>query len=112
MTGIDLSAMSIATYGFFTQFFVFTDYHYSYRYYKKLDFILGMIGGAVFLLYLLFWIPLSYVNRTLQKMSNAEELLLTTDEMITTGQNLHKVRIPFYYIVTRYLPGNKTNAIV
>lgn len=35
-----------------------------------------MIGGAVFLVYLLFWIVMSVVNRNLQRMRNVEELLL------------------------------------
>ncbi len=91
---------------------MFTDFHYSYRYYKKLDFLLGMIGGAVVLLYLLFWIPFSYINRTLQKIRNAEELLMEKDKFITTDQNLHKIKIPFWFVATRYLPGNKTNEII
>lgn len=92
---------------------MFLDYRYSFRYYKKLDFVLGMIGGAVSLIYLFFWIVFSNVNRTLQKMKNAEELLLEKDTIISNDQNLHKVKIPFYFVATHFLPGdNKTKAII
>jgi hypothetical protein len=74
--GADTSQQFVEVIGYFNDYWVFTEYIYSYRYYKKLDFILGMIGGAVFLIFLFFWIPCSYVNRTLQKIRNAEELLL------------------------------------
>lgn len=82
--GTDASAGTVVVYGFYSDYYVFTDYHYSYRYYKKLDFILGMIGGAVSLLYLMFWTVFSCINRTFQKMKNAEELLLSKDAIITT----------------------------
>lgn len=58
--------------GIVADYTISVDYSYVYRYYKKLDFILGIIGGCVFLLFLIFWLPFSYVNRTLQKMKNAE----------------------------------------
>lgn len=45
-------------------------------------------------------------------MKNAEELLMLKDSIITTEQNLHKVKIPWYYIFTRYLPCNTTNQII
>lgn len=70
--GMDIPENYVVYYGFLADYAIFTDYHYSYRYYKKLDFLLGMIGGAVFLIFLFFWVPCSYVNRTLQKMKNAE----------------------------------------
>ena len=76
---MDVPKGAVIMYGYIVDIFTFTDYHYSYRYYKKLDFLLGMIGGAVFLIFLFFWVPYSYVNRTLQKMKNAEELFLTKD---------------------------------
>jgi hypothetical protein len=71
-----------------------------------------MIGGAVFLIFLFFWLPCSYLNRTLQKMKNAEELLLTKDDIITTDQHLHKVQIPWHYVFSQWLPCNKTNEII
>jgi hypothetical protein len=43
-----------------------------YRYYKKIDWLLGIIGGGIFLFYFIAWIPCTYINRTFQKMSNAE----------------------------------------
>jgi uncharacterized membrane protein len=102
--------------GFATQYAIYNDYFYSYRYYKKLDFLLGMIGGAVFLLYLFFWVPFSYVNRTYQKIKNAEELFITKDQFITTEQNLHKISFPFYfplhYFITKFCSGNSYNKIL
>jgi len=44
----------------------------TYRFYKKLDFIIGMLGGGIFLVFLFFWLPFSYINRSLQKIKNAE----------------------------------------
>jgi len=69
--GTDASASSVVAKGFYSDYYVFTDYHYSFRYYKKLDFILGIIGGAVSLLYLLFWIVFSCINRSIQQIKNA-----------------------------------------
>ena len=111
-SGEDGTQAELQIYGFYNIYQVSPQYLYTFRYYKKLDFILGMIGGAVFLIFLVFWVPCSYVNRTLQKMKNAEELLLTKDEIITTDQNLHRVKIPWYYIFTKWLPCNKTNDII
>jgi hypothetical protein len=45
-------------------------------------------------------------------MKNAEELLLTKDDIITTDQHLHKVQIPWHYVFSQWLPCNKTNEII
>lgn len=72
VSGSDGNQIMLESLGYFSDLYTFTEYRYSYRYYKKLDFILGMIGGAVFLIFLFFWVVFTYFNRTLQKMRNAE----------------------------------------
>jgi hypothetical protein len=43
----------------------------SYRYYKKLDWLLGIIGGAMLLFYIILWVPCHYINYKLHIMKNA-----------------------------------------
>jgi len=38
-----------------------------FRYYRKLDWMIGMLGGGIFILFLLFWIPCNYINTVKQK---------------------------------------------
>lgn len=46
------------------------------RYYKKIDWLLGVIGGGMFLFYLMFWAVFNYVNRSLLKIELANKLIL------------------------------------
>lgn len=46
------------------------------RYYKKLDWLIGIIGGGCFLLFLIFWAVFHHVNRAFLKMELARALLL------------------------------------
>jgi len=48
----------------------------AYRYYKKLDWLIGIIGGAMLLFYIILWIPCNFINKNLHKIRNTEELLL------------------------------------
>lgn len=48
----------------------------AYRYYKKIDLLLGVIGGAMLLFYLILWVPFNYINKTLHQIRNASSLLL------------------------------------
>jgi len=43
-----------------------------YRYYKKIDWLLGIIGGGMFLFFLVLWIPCNFINQSLQHMNYAE----------------------------------------
>lgn len=43
----------------------------TFRYYKKVDFLAGIIGGAMLLFYLILWVPCNYINRNLHKIRNA-----------------------------------------
>ena len=57
----------------------FTLYQYNidaFRYYKKLDWLLGIIGGAMILFYILLWLPCIFINRTIHKMNNVRQLFL------------------------------------
>jgi hypothetical protein len=42
----------------------------TFRYYKKVDFLVGVIGGAMLLYYLILWVPFNYINKTLHQMRN------------------------------------------
>lgn len=48
----------------------------AYRYYKKLDWLLGIIGGAMLLFYIILWVPCNFINKRLHIMRNAESLVL------------------------------------
>jgi len=55
----------------------FDEYHIaSYRYYKKLDWLLGIIGGAMLLFYIILWVPCNYINRNKHKKDNVYYFLL------------------------------------
>lgn len=48
----------------------------TFRYYKKVDFLMGVVGGAMLLFYLILWVPFNYINKTLHQIKNTENLLL------------------------------------
>lgn len=48
----------------------------AFRYYKKVDFLLGVVGGAMLLFYLILWVPCNYINKTVHQITNTENLLL------------------------------------
>jgi hypothetical protein len=48
----------------------------TFRYYRKLDWLLGIIGGAMLLFYLILWAPCTFFNRKLHKIRNVQQLLL------------------------------------
>jgi hypothetical protein len=56
-----------------------SEYRYqirTFRYYKKVDFLMGIIGGAMLLFYLLLWVPFNYINKTIHQIRNTENLML------------------------------------
>lgn len=54
-----------------------SNYQYQiFRYYKKEDWLLGVIGGSAFLIYLALWVVCHPINQALFRMYAAEELLL------------------------------------
>jgi hypothetical protein len=48
----------------------------SFRYYKKIDLMIGYIGGAMLLFYLILWVPFNYINKTIHQIRNTRSLLL------------------------------------
>ena len=42
----------------------------AHRYYRKLDWLLGIIGGAMLLFYIILWVPCVYINKTLHLIRN------------------------------------------
>jgi hypothetical protein len=48
----------------------------AFRYYKKVDFLLGVVGGAMLLFYLILWVPFNYINKTVHQVRNTQQLLL------------------------------------
>lgn len=54
-----------------------SNYQYQiFRYYKKEDWLIGVIGGSAFLIYLALWVICHPINQALFRMNAAEELLL------------------------------------
>ncbi len=47
-----------------------------YRYYKKADWLLGIIGGAMFLFYMVLYVPLHFFNSCQKRRRAAAELLI------------------------------------
>lgn len=50
-----------------------------FRYYQKVDELMGLIGGCIFLVWIIFSIPIGYLNRCLYRIGAAEELLIEHD---------------------------------
>lgn len=48
----------------------------AFRYYKKLDFLVGIVGGAMLLFYLMLWVPFNYINKTVHQIRNTLQLIL------------------------------------
>jgi hypothetical protein len=64
------------TLGIETDFSVGQDAVMAFRYYRKLDWLLGIIGGGMLLFYLILYVPCTFINRRVHKMRNVEQLLL------------------------------------
>ncbi len=79
VTGKDITDSEVASVGFYVNYFVTIQLSYAFRYYKKLDQLLANIGGTIFLLFLIFWIPFNFLNRNWQKINNSENLFIDSD---------------------------------
>ena len=51
-----------------------------YRYYRKIDWLIGILGGGGILLFLIFWSCCYWVNRTYQKIDTAKALFVECDK--------------------------------
>lgn len=47
----------------------------TFRYYKKIDFLAGVVGGAMLLFYLILWVPFNYINKTVHQIRNTQQFL-------------------------------------
>jgi hypothetical protein len=82
----------------------------AYRYYKKADWLLGLIGGAAFLFFIILYIPCHFINQSLAHIHAAEELLIlhlpvnkeTEDEV--SAKQLQRVQVRWWYVGQRLLP--------
>lgn len=52
----------------------------AFRYYKKLDWMLGVIGGGMFLMFLILWVPCSYISRSMSKIERVRKVMLELEE--------------------------------
>jgi hypothetical protein len=61
---------------------VTNDWEVAVRYFKKLDWLLGTIGGGLFLFFAIFWLVFNFYNRNMARFELAQQLLLqkTTNE--------------------------------
>lgn len=62
--------------GFKDSFKIVDKVQYAVRYYKKLDWLLGIIGGGCFLFYLIFRFAFKYYNRYMTMIDLANSILL------------------------------------
>lgn len=46
------------------------------RYYKKLDWLLGTIGGGIFFIFIIFWCLINPINRWLQRIELPSKFFL------------------------------------
>jgi hypothetical protein len=76
------------------------------RFYKKLDWLLGVIGGGMFLLFAIFWVVFSYYSRHAAQFELAQQLLLQkiTNDYPRSEEDLIPVKIPWNYMLRRILP--------
>lgn len=76
------------------------------RYYKKLDWLLGVIGGGMFILFAIFWVVFSYYSRQIAQFELAQQLLLQkiTNDNPRSEEDLIPIKIPWYYMLRRLLP--------
>ena len=76
----------------------------SFRTYKKLDWLLGMLGGGFFLLYLFFWVPCNYINTTKQKIETCKAMMLTYEVGPPDIESIKSVSISYLYYLIDWIP--------
>lgn len=69
-----------------------------FREYKKLDWLLGMLGGGIFLLYLIFWVPLNFISTLKQKLQSCYSTTLVRNDMESVINAYRPFFSPFWYI--------------
>lgn len=79
----------------------------NFRYYQKLDSLLGVIGGCVFLLFLICFLPCHYINQSLFRTRAAHELLIEhalSSPTLAEEDSLKEVTVGNCYFWSRLLP--------
>lgn len=76
----------------------------SYRYYKKLDWLLGIIGGAMLLFYIILWVPCNFIARTIHQMNNVSQLLLINHA--EEGEPITEVKVTAANVSNSYWISN------
>lgn len=101
-----LNVQSASTNGVQSTFTVTNSMQVAVRFYKKLDWLLGIIGGGIFLFYLIFWVIFNYFNRTWSKFHLANQLLLQkiTEDNPQNEEDLIPAAIPSHYMIRRLVP--------
>lgn len=74
--GRQLTGDQIATSGVGTFMTVDTIQNIVFREYKKLDWLLGMLGGGIFLLFLILWVPCNFISTIKEKVENCQSIVL------------------------------------
>lgn len=72
--------------------------HVVFRNYKKLDWLLGMLGGGFFLLYLFFWLPCNHISTTKQKIEACQALILSYNKEDEDVEGEGEVKKPEFRI--------------
>lgn len=92
--------------GFKDSFKIVDKVQYAVRFYKKLDWLLGIIGGGCFLFYLIFRFIFGYYNRYMAIVDLANSILLikTSEEYPEKVDELAQPKISAFYPVRRLVP--------
>lgn len=68
--------------------------------------MLGIIGGGMLLLYLIFFVPFHYLNQCIFHMRVANEALIEIDILDSDVSHTHfkEIHVSKWYILERLLP--------
>lgn len=101
-----LQLQSAALAGAQQQLIISNSLEVAVRFYKKLDWLLGVIGGGMFILFAICWLVFSWYNRQMAQIELAQQLLLqkTTNDFPRSEEDLIPARIPLWYMIKRMVP--------
>ncbi len=72
-----------------------------FRYYKKLDWLLGMLGGGIFLIFLFFWFPCHTFAVIKQKVQQCQSIAIVQEE-----NKINKPKFRVLWYLSNLLPFN------
>ncbi len=101
-----LTVQQAAINGVQQSFSVINNLQIAVRYYKKLDWLLGIIGGGAFLYYIIFKKLFKFINKWLMKVKLVNQILLirNSEDSPEHEDHLAAAIIPVNYIFKRILP--------